>query len=208
MARGGATGTFRAPLKAERERIPVAEARNGSDLCLQCGLCCDGTVFHQIGIQADDPEFLESLGLPVEPDPDSEGASTVFEPCVAFVDGCCSLYERGRPQSCSTYRCRLLDRYTEGQNTLDDNMATVQLVWSLVRELEAEMGLPLDAYNRRALLTFLAERRPWEAREQYATFLVTFHRLDRVFDHYFAYNPYGDEVKATEAGAEIAAANA
>jgi hypothetical protein len=205
MARSRAKGNVGS--KKKPKSIPVSAARDGADLCLQCGLCCDGTVFHKINMKPDEKEYVESLGLPVEPNPDGDGV-TVFEPCPAFVDGCCSLYQVGRPATCHVYRCQLLEHYEAGHATLYDCLGIVQLVWSLAREVEAEIGIPLGSYSRRTLQRYLTEHQPWANSMEHANFLVAFHRLDELGYKYFGYKREPQEVEATEAGAEILASQA
>src|SRR6516164_4862180 len=106
MARRGNSRPERAP-----KRIPV-RAIDGSELCLQCGLCCDGTVFHHGRLDDGEQDFVESLGLPVEPKPG--GGHALSLPCPAFLDGCCSRYTEPRPAICGDYRCGLLNEYVAG----------------------------------------------------------------------------------------------
>jgi hypothetical protein len=183
----------------------VSVAPDGGDLCQQCGLCCDGSLFSHITMTAPEREFVESLGLVVESDGNEVWAT---EPCPAFVEGCCSLYERGRPATCITYECGLLKGYTLGQAVLDDCLGVVRLVWSLARTLELEMGLPIGGYNRRAMQAFLDEVRPWEDQGRYETLLVTWYRLDLLGKKYFSYSPKPTEVAAAAAGQEVAEASA
>jgi uncharacterized protein len=179
------------------------QARDGSDLCLQCGLCCDGTVFSDISLLDEEEDFVVSLGL--HP---SRGAGKQLlapQPCPAFVDGCCSLYTRGRPQTCHTYACGLLRGYTEGTATLDDALGVVRLVRSLAHELEDEMGLPLGGYNRARVRAHLDEVRPHDHPQGNETFLVAFHRLMGLGVKYFEYAPRPEEEAAAEAGGAVAA---
>src|SRR5262245_66177806 len=76
-------------------QLPIRAARDGSELCLQCGLCCDGIMFSEISVRPHERDYVESLGLPVDVGLDGSGV-TVFQPCPAFTEGCCSLYEVGR----------------------------------------------------------------------------------------------------------------
>ena len=178
-------------------------AIDGAELCQQCGLCCDGTLFSNIVLQAEEREYVESLGLEVFSDDD--GKTWAPEPCPAFVDGCCSLYQIGRPKTCMTYECGLLKGYALGQAVLDDCMAVVRLVWSLARTLELEIGLPVGGYNRRAMQQFLEEFRPFENPERYGRLLVAWYRLDVLGNKYFSYMPRPVEVAAAAAGEALAA---
>src|SRR5262245_65319934 len=115
--------------KSRPKRIPV----DGSELCLQCGLCCDGTLFTNITLKPSEHAYAQSLGLAVNTTPD--GGLGAPQPCSAFVDGCCSLYAVGRPAACGSYRCELLKAYAAGTRNLDEVLPVVHLVRSLAREL-------------------------------------------------------------------------
>jgi len=139
--------------------IPVRSAIDGSELCLQCGLCCDGTLFRLAQLDEGEQALVESLGLAVEAKP--EGGIGLPIPCPAFIDGCCSLYTVGRPEICGSYRCALLNSYEAGTRNLSELLPIVQLVHSLARELEVEMGIPTGGYTRNALIQYLNEVQPW-----------------------------------------------
>ncbi|HEX3455452.1 MAG TPA: hypothetical protein VHS03_12565, partial [Gaiellaceae bacterium] len=57
-------------IRAGRERTEATVDPSPGSLCLECGLCCDGTVFAAMTIQADEREYVESLGLTTTPDGD------------------------------------------------------------------------------------------------------------------------------------------
>ncbi|CAB4943174.1 MAG: hypothetical protein F2842_05015 [Actinobacteria bacterium] len=80
-------------------------------LCVGCGLCCDGTMFHATDLApTDDRAALESLGTVFVADIHS----TRFEqPCPAQVGGCCTVYPT-RPMMCRDYNCALLLKVEEG----------------------------------------------------------------------------------------------
>src|SRR5215471_15482426 len=146
MARRGKSRPKRPP-----KRIPVRAAVDGSELCLQCGLCCDGTIFTHARLYESEREFTESLGMKVGERPDGGGLGAVL-PCPNFVDGCCSLYSVRRPAICGDYQCALLTGYVAGTRRLNEVVPVVQLVRPLARGLEVEMGIPAGAYPRRAVL--------------------------------------------------------
>ncbi|CAB4885738.1 unannotated protein [freshwater metagenome] len=88
-----------------------------AEMCLGCGLCCDGTAFDSTALEAgDDPGPLQQLHAVFVADKDS----TRFEqPCPAFSSGCCSVYA-SRPLACRSYSCALLLAVDEGEVELDD----------------------------------------------------------------------------------------
>ena len=205
MARRGKSRSKRSP-----KRIPV-RAVDGSELCLQCGLCCDGTLFAFARLYESEREFTESLGLEVAERPGGAGLGAVL-PCPRFVDGCCSLYTVPRPAICGDYQCALLTGYVAGTRRLDEVLPVVQLVRSLTRELEVEMGIPAGAYTRSGVLQYLAEIEPWivapgapTVPQELVRFLGAFSRLNLLGVKYFGYEPVPLEVKTAAVGEQVAA---
>lgn len=84
-------------------------ARAEDQLCQACGLCCDGTLFDLVKLEAgDDRSKLKALGLPVKV---SRGALPVArfpQPCAALCkDRTCRVYA-DRPWQCRTFECGVL----------------------------------------------------------------------------------------------------
>lgn len=79
-------------------------------LCLQCGLCCDGTLFGKVPLAADDDmSYLETWAV-------RQGVKREHlpQPCTALQDRACIIYSH-RPARCMAYRCPLLARYEKGE---------------------------------------------------------------------------------------------
>lgn len=88
---------------------------SGSDLCIQCGLCCNGALFGFVPLTAEEQALPrhrahgERMPLPCE-----------------FLDGRkCTIYGEGPPRVCGEFRCRLLRRFEAGDVTLEDAMEEV-----------------------------------------------------------------------------------
>ena len=95
------------------------------NLCLSCGLCCDGTLFGQIRVDAAEPvEVFRAAGIRITPDRGGEGYELPL-PCLRFENGRCQTYGC-RPAICSSYRCRLLRRVEAGKMTLQEAKGIVQ----------------------------------------------------------------------------------
>lgn len=203
MARRGKAKTkAKASAKTAAGRTAARAPRDGSNLCLECGLCCDGTLFSNITVVADERAYVESLGLQVAEDPVVGLAAP--QPCSAFVDGCCALYQVGRPATCGDYQCSIVRGFTGGTANLDDCLSVIRLVRSLAREAEVEMGLGVGRYTRGAVTEYLQEHEPWTEPERHGRFLVVFHRLDELGRKYFGYGTKPDEQKAADAGERLA----
>jgi Fe-S-cluster containining protein len=87
-------------------------------LCLACGLCCDGTLFDNVRLEpGDDAKQLRSLGLPVTVSRGRTPVTTFPQPCAALCkDRTCRVYA-GRPKQCRTYECAVFKGMQAGELT-------------------------------------------------------------------------------------------
>ena len=84
------------------------------NLCNQCGLCCNGVMFHTVRLQpADSAKELAALGLKLKR---KKGAHYIIQPCPAWRDSQCSIYA-ARPERCRVFECRQLQRVAVGETT-------------------------------------------------------------------------------------------
>ena len=110
-----------------------ASAPNGSNLCLECALCCDGSLFLKAQLRQHEPEHARTLGLTVI-EHDQPGFHL---PCHLLNGKACSIYEKAeRPQVCGSFRCELLKRYLNGEVDLDSALKTVQTTRTLLAEIQ------------------------------------------------------------------------
>ena len=151
-------------------------ARNGSDLCLQCGACCDGTLFDRARLGDDQFDLAASLGMETARDP--EGSGGFVQPCPRFRGGCCSIYDQPKPRICGDYQCGLLRAYLAGDENLDRCLASINLVRSLAHELEVAMGIAAGTFTMGALTEHLAAVCPWNAPEEHERLLMATLRFD------------------------------
>lgn len=95
-------------------------------LCLACGLCCDGTLFDNVHLKpGDDAAKMQSLGLPVKL---SRGRSPIAhfpQPCAALcADRTCRAYTH-RPNQCRTYECMIFKELQAGRIEGESALRTV-----------------------------------------------------------------------------------
>ena len=77
-------------------------------LCPNCGLCCDSTLFADVELRTgDDAKHLKQLGLTLEKK--GQGKLAFAQPCACFQGKLCAIYAY-RPKRCRTFECRLLKR--------------------------------------------------------------------------------------------------
>ncbi len=89
---------------------------NGIDqLCPNCGLCCDSTLFADVELRAgDDAKRLKTLGLTLFSKTKTKLAFT--QPCACFDGKLCRIYA-DRPKRCGLFECGLLKRVETGELT-------------------------------------------------------------------------------------------
>ena len=88
-----------------------ASSRVAQSLCADCGMCCDGTLFHAVILQPkDSARTLSSLGLTIKR---KKGVSTFRQPCPAHDCNRCKIYDH-RPQRCRLFECQQVRRVSSG----------------------------------------------------------------------------------------------
>ncbi len=122
------------------------------DLCLSCGLCCDGSLFDFVKLgPADDAQKLKGLGLPVTLSRGKAPIARFPQPCAALCrDRSCRAYA-DRPQQCRDYECGLLKDAKAGRTTFAAALRLIKKVrrrTQQVRRLLRELG---DEDEHRAL---------------------------------------------------------
>jgi Fe-S-cluster containining protein len=92
---------------------------DASNICLSCGICCDGTL---IGFVQLDPEELPRLSKFMEFEKANE-LGFFLQPCKKFCDGC-TVYA-DRPKQCGIYKCDLLKSCEAQETDFDSAVAIV-----------------------------------------------------------------------------------
>jgi Fe-S-cluster containining protein len=105
-------------------------------LCPNCGLCCDSTLFADVELRAgDNAKRLAKLGLTIENKTRTKLAFA--QSCACFDGKLCGIYA-DRPRRCRTFECGLLKRVQAGE--LDAN-AALKSIAKARRLAEAVRGL-------------------------------------------------------------------
>src|SRR5215831_9411996 len=86
-------------------------------LCPNCGLCCDSTLFADVELRAgDDAKRLKKLGLDLFQKTKTKTAFS--QPCACFDGKFCKIYA-DRPKRCRLFECGLLKRVDAGEMTVN-----------------------------------------------------------------------------------------
>ena len=96
-------------------------ATERGNICIECGLCCDGSMFENVGIDKnDDPALLKQMGV----ESFTVRDKLVFSlPCLGQEGRRCRLYDDARRfKVCKEFKCRLLKQYIAGEISYDSAM--------------------------------------------------------------------------------------
>ncbi len=86
-----------------------------SQLCPNCGLCCDSALFADVELRAgDDAKRLATLGLTLHQK--SKTKLAFAQPCACFDGKLCKIYG-DRPKRCRLFECGLLKKVDAGEIT-------------------------------------------------------------------------------------------
>ena len=112
---------------------------SAEQLCLACGLCCDGTLFDNVRLgPGDDAKGLKTLGLPVAVSRASTPVTFFRQPCAALcADRSCRLYA-DRPGQCRSFECGVFKDAQGGRVTF---AAALRLVGQARRQADKIRGL-------------------------------------------------------------------
>ena len=163
-------------------------------LCLSCGLCCNGVIFADVRLQpGDDPEALRGLGVPLKPIRGKDGADgcqKFTQPCAAF-NGSCTVYAQ-RPAHCRDFECALLKSVAKGlepaaaQQIIRTALRRAEKVRKLLRELgDTDEKLSLSKRFRRVKRRMETQRPDDETADRYGELTMAVHELNYLLSDAF-----------------------
>ena len=106
-----------------------------SDLCVACGMCCDGTMFGNVVCSEEEADYMSSLGLQIKKK-DNQINHLFIQPCSMYLNGSCSIYaDPKKPKTCSSYKCALLKRVIRNEITPEQALVKVERVKKVKKDL-------------------------------------------------------------------------
>ena len=115
-----------------------------SALCVECGLCCDGSLFRFLPVEPEDAPKHHALSLPVVT---QSGRLAMPLPCAKLEARCCSVY-RERPPGCRAFVCRLGRQLEEGEVGLPAALGVVREAQRLIEALRVAWPGPEPVVQR------------------------------------------------------------
>lgn len=99
----------------------MADTASG-ELCTQCGLCCAGALFDYGALDPKEAATARATGMDVV---EADGQSGFHLPCPQLDGASCRIYAE-RPQTCRSYRCKVLRGLEEGDITWSEAQERVE----------------------------------------------------------------------------------
>ncbi len=115
-----------------------ANAMSLSTLCLECGLCCDGTLFRHVVISQAEREALTALGIGTGV---KRREPVMWLPCGKLEGKCCTVYEQ-RPQGCRKFVCAVGQRLVRKEVSLDEARALISQMHARLEALRVAFSVP------------------------------------------------------------------
>ncbi len=92
------------------------------NICLPCGLCCDGTLIGHVQLDIEELPVLKEL-MDIE---DENGNGFFLQPCNNYCEGC-NIYSK-RPKQCASFNCGLLKSIEQKDLDFDSALETINAV--------------------------------------------------------------------------------
>ncbi len=178
----------------------ISTQRLTRQLCLRCGICCNGVLFRDVELQAgDDPARLQVLGLPLRAPRGSARSAKdsptalplsrpwrLLQPCAALGQDCrCRVYA-GRPSRCRAFECALFKEVRAGRRDIPPALRVIRAtldqadrVKRLLRELgDSEETLALSLRFQRMQKAMNSRPLTEETGALYAELTLAVHDLN------------------------------
>lgn len=118
-------------------------AKEVSDICVACGMCCDGTLFKKGTIKGlEDRLVVEDLGMEII---ESDNLTSFKQPCFCF-DKTCKIYQQTRPAVCNNFFCEPLKKYRSNKQSLTEAEKQIKTVLKLKIEM-IEIANKFEIFN-------------------------------------------------------------
>ncbi len=161
---------------------------DGSPLCTSCGLCCDGALFNRAVSRPEEIERLAAFGIEAI----TVGDKVRFPlPCPQLDGASCTIYEH-RFHICRSFKCKLLNRYLDGEVELETAQQTVA---TAKKQIAAVAALDPAAAIMRGRMQLRKTAQDWttiedpEARRARGTLMFSVTVLEQYLDKHFRRRP-------------------
>ncbi|WP_299818317.1 YkgJ family cysteine cluster protein [uncultured Pontibacter sp.] len=118
-----------------KEVLKFGSMGDSTNLCLSCGLCCDGTLIGFVQLNREELPGLREL-LNVE---EATNDGVLIQPCNRYCGGC-TIYS-DRPKQCASYDCELLKSLQRKELDYTSAIETVEVAKQRKSAIEEKLAL-------------------------------------------------------------------
>ena len=108
---------------------------DSTNICLACGLCCDGTLIGFVQVSHDELPAIKEL-MAVE---EASSDGVFIQPCSKYCDGC-TIYSQ-RPKQCASYDCELLKSFQQKELDYTSAIEIIEEAKQRKRAIEEKLAL-------------------------------------------------------------------
>jgi Fe-S-cluster containining protein len=94
-----------------------------SNICLSCGICCNGTLLGFVQLESEERSRLRKL-MEIE---EVGEKGFFFQPCSRLGCNGCTIYT-DRPRKCGEFQCKMLKSYDKKELDFDSAISVINLV--------------------------------------------------------------------------------
>ena len=108
------------------------------NICLPCGICCDGTLIGFVELDREEIPALTKI-MDIE---EEDGKGFILQPCNSFSDKC-NIY-LDRPKQCAKFNCGLLKSVEQNELEFDSAIEIVKEIKQRKKAIEKKLAtLPI-----------------------------------------------------------------
>ena len=116
---------------------------DSTNICLSCGLCCEGTVIGFVQVGREELPLLRDV-IDIE---NTNGDGFFLQSCKKYCDGC-TIYSR-RPKQCDKFECGLLKSFNQKEVNFDSALEIINVVKQKQNDIESKIALlPFDLQSQ------------------------------------------------------------
>lgn len=120
-------------------------------LCLDCGMCCDGTLFECVEVEpAEQPAFVQVSLIRVG------DKVAVPLPCAKHQGRRCAVYD-ARPSRCVKFTCGLYDGVAAGARSVEEAQARIAEARRLFAVIETLLAWSPESFSTTRFRTWAAD---------------------------------------------------
>ena len=108
---------------------------DSENICLSCGLCCDGTMIGFVRLNREELPVLKEI-IEIE---EEDGKGFFIQPCKNYCDGC-TIYSN-RPKQCDNFNCGLLKSVQQKEVDFDSALKTIEVVKQKKKAIEQNLAV-------------------------------------------------------------------